>query len=266
MAIWSRRDQASYAEAPDQARRARAARARRPRRRARLLPRDLPAQTCSRTWASTRRSFRTTTRARAAGSSAGCTSSPARRSWCAACAARSSTSSWTSALGSPTFGRVGGLSSSTTPTTASCYVPDGFAHGFCVLSDVADVTYKVGQLLRPDDSRAASAYDDPDVGIEWPSTLELIGLRQRDRGAPRLAELDASLPFRIRTLPETHRRCAPPRRHARSVPHSHLRRARRADADRADRRGGATDRLRARLSDLAQVLRQVLSAARPCTR
>jgi dTDP-4-dehydrorhamnose 3,5-epimerase len=73
------------------------------------------------------------------------------------------------------------------------FVPDGFAHGFCVLSDVADVTYKVSAYYDPD-RESGFAFDDPQVAIAWPRELELIA-SERDRSAPRLAELSSSLPF-----------------------------------------------------------------------
>ena len=73
------------------------------------------------------------------------------------------------------------------------YVPGGFAHGFCVTSDVADVTYKVSTYYDPQVERAI-AYDDPDVGIEWPEGLELK-VSERDSQAPRLNQIAAELPF-----------------------------------------------------------------------
>jgi dTDP-4-dehydrorhamnose 3,5-epimerase len=70
------------------------------------------------------------------------------------------------------------------------WIPVGFAHGFCVLSDVADFVYKVTSYFDPA-TEAGFSFADPDVGIEWPD-IELI-YSERDRNAPRLAELD--LPF-----------------------------------------------------------------------
>ena len=68
------------------------------------------------------------------------------------------------------------------------YVPDGFAHGFCVLSDEADVLY--GCSAYYDASRERGfRFDDPDVGIEWPEGLELR-TSARDRDAPLLRELN----------------------------------------------------------------------------
>jgi dTDP-4-dehydrorhamnose 3,5-epimerase len=67
------------------------------------------------------------------------------------------------------------------------YVPDGFAHGFCVTSELADVVYKVSTYYDPD-AESGFRYDDPEVGIEWPSGIELA-VSGRDRRAPLLSEL-----------------------------------------------------------------------------
>jgi dTDP-4-dehydrorhamnose 3,5-epimerase len=67
------------------------------------------------------------------------------------------------------------------------YVPDGFAHGFCVTSDEADVVYKCSSYYDPAIERGF-AHDDPDVGIEWPALEHVVS--ERDRAAPRLAELE----------------------------------------------------------------------------
>jgi dTDP-4-dehydrorhamnose 3,5-epimerase len=73
------------------------------------------------------------------------------------------------------------------------YIPLGFAHGFCVLSEVADVVYKVSSYYDPRYERGF-AYDDPEVGIPWPSDVELV-VSERDRSAPPLAQLRRDLPF-----------------------------------------------------------------------
>ncbi len=72
------------------------------------------------------------------------------------------------------------------------WVPVGFAHGFQVLSEVADVAYKLTSLY---DSKTESeiAWDDPDIAIEWP--IHEPVLSERDKVAPRLAEVADSLPF-----------------------------------------------------------------------
>jgi dTDP-4-dehydrorhamnose 3,5-epimerase len=67
------------------------------------------------------------------------------------------------------------------------YLPDGFAHGFCVLSDLADVVYKVSTYYDPA-SEAGFRFDDPEVGIDWPDDIELK-TSPRDREAPLLREL-----------------------------------------------------------------------------
>ena len=72
------------------------------------------------------------------------------------------------------------------------WVPVGFAHGFCVLSEEADVVYKCSSYYDPA-TEAGIAYDDPDVGIAWPD-LELL-VSERDRTAPRLADIAESLTF-----------------------------------------------------------------------
>ena len=72
------------------------------------------------------------------------------------------------------------------------WIPPGFAHGFCVLSDEADFVYKCTSYFDPA-TEAGFSFADPDVGIEWPEG-ELI-YSQRDRDAPRLAEIADTLPF-----------------------------------------------------------------------
>jgi dTDP-4-dehydrorhamnose 3,5-epimerase len=93
--------------------------------------------------------------------------------------------------GSPSFGRWEGYELSDT-NNRLFYCPDGFAHGFCVLSEVADVVYKTSAYWDPAIERGF-AYNDPDVGVVWPEGIELI-VSDRDRGAPVLAELAPSLP------------------------------------------------------------------------
>jgi len=71
-------------------------------------------------------------------------------------------------------------------------VPVGFAHGFAVLTDVADVFYKQSAEWSAQSDRGF-APEDPDVGIEWPIPTAERLLSARDRAAPRLAELDGRL-------------------------------------------------------------------------
>lgn len=65
------------------------------------------------------------------------------------------------------------------------FVPIGFAHGFCVLSEVADVTYKVSSPYDGAEERGI-AWDDPAVGIPWPVTEPILS--DRDRSNPPLSE------------------------------------------------------------------------------
>jgi dTDP-4-dehydrorhamnose 3,5-epimerase len=68
------------------------------------------------------------------------------------------------------------------------YVPFGFAHGFCVLSEIADVIYKQSAYWEPNADRGFTPLD-PDVAIEWPIPAEEMVLSARDRAAGRLSEL-----------------------------------------------------------------------------
>jgi dTDP-4-dehydrorhamnose 3,5-epimerase len=96
-------------------------------------------------------------------------------------------------VGSPNFGRWVGYRLDD-ETHRELLIPDGFAHGFCVLSELADVTYKVSAYYDPS-SEGGFRFDDPEVGVEWPTEVELV-ISDRDRAAPTLAELADSLPFK----------------------------------------------------------------------
>jgi len=73
------------------------------------------------------------------------------------------------------------------------FVPAGFAHGFLVTSEEADVAYKLSSYYDPETERGI-AWDDPEVGVEWPLEGAEPQLSARDRSAPRLADLAADLP------------------------------------------------------------------------
>ncbi len=77
--------------------------------------------------------------------------------------------------GSPSFGQWEGHELSD-ENLRQLYVPIGFGHGFCVLSELADVIYKVSGYYDAEIERGI-AYDDPDVGVEWPSDIELSRVR-----------------------------------------------------------------------------------------
>jgi dTDP-4-dehydrorhamnose 3,5-epimerase len=72
------------------------------------------------------------------------------------------------------------------------FIPVGFGHGFAVLSEEADVAYLCSSVYDSA-TEAGIAWDDPDVGVEWPVAEPLLS--ERDRGAPRLAEVAETLPF-----------------------------------------------------------------------
>jgi dTDP-4-dehydrorhamnose 3,5-epimerase len=95
--------------------------------------------------------------------------------------------------GSPSFGKWEGFRLSD-ENMHILYCPIGFAHGFCVLSDVADVLYKQSNYYAEEVERGI-AYDDPDIGIDWPLPSEQLSVSERDAQAPRLANVASSLPF-----------------------------------------------------------------------
>lgn len=84
-------------------------------------------------------------------------------------------------VGSPTFGRWTGLRLSE-DNRLQLYVPEGFAHGFRVLSDVADVLYHCNDLYAPGDEFGVR-WNDPDLAVDWPAD------------EPILSAKDAALPF-----------------------------------------------------------------------
>jgi dTDP-4-dehydrorhamnose 3,5-epimerase len=72
------------------------------------------------------------------------------------------------------------------------YCPDGFAHGFCVTSEVADVIYMCSAYYDPE-AESGISYRDPEIGIDWPD-VKLIA-SERDSGAPFLKDVKGDLPF-----------------------------------------------------------------------
>jgi dTDP-4-dehydrorhamnose 3,5-epimerase len=72
------------------------------------------------------------------------------------------------------------------------FVPIGFGHGFCVLSETADVAYKLSSYYDPA-TESGIAWDDPEIGIDWQISDPILS--ERDRSAPRLAEVADDLPW-----------------------------------------------------------------------
>ena len=94
--------------------------------------------------------------------------------------------------GSPTFGEWEAVELDDS-AHRQLWIPIGFGHGFCVLSEEADFVYKCTNYYDAA-TEAGIRFDDPDVGIEWPRAVELL-FSDRDRDAPRLAEIADGLPF-----------------------------------------------------------------------
>ncbi len=86
--------------------------------------------------------------------------------------------------GSPTFGRWVGVELSA-DNRRQLWVPPGFAHGFCVLSESADFHYKCTDFYSPA-SEHGIAWNDPDLGIPWPVKSPLLS--PKDSAAPRLKD------------------------------------------------------------------------------
>ena len=86
---------------------------------------------------------------------------------------------------SPTFGKWFGVELSD-EGIRQMYMPHGFAHGFCVLSEYADLHYKVSQRYDSNDE-GGLCWNDPDVGVEWPVCTPVIS--DRDRNHPLLRSI-----------------------------------------------------------------------------
>lgn len=88
--------------------------------------------------------------------------------------------------GSPTYGRwIGQVLSE--ENSLMLYIPEGFAHGFLVISDTADVQYKCTSEYSPEDDRGI-LWSDKDIGITWPITDPLLS--GKDSKLPLLKEAD----------------------------------------------------------------------------
>ena len=92
--------------------------------------------------------------------------------------------------GSPSFGRWVGVTLSA-QNFLQCYIPEGFAHGFCVISKGAQVEYKCTAIYDPEDE-IGIAWNDPSIGIAWPVSQPILS--QRDRQHASLASQLDRLP------------------------------------------------------------------------
>ena len=71
------------------------------------------------------------------------------------------------------------------------FIPEGFAHGFCVLSETADVEYKCSDYYDPE-GEAGLPWNDPDIGITWPISAPLLS--SKDSAYEPLARREHDLP------------------------------------------------------------------------
>jgi dTDP-4-dehydrorhamnose 3,5-epimerase len=92
--------------------------------------------------------------------------------------------------GSPDFGKWVGVTLSA-GNFKQCYIPPGFAHGFAVVSEVAQVEYKCTDLYDPG-GEIGIAWNDPAIGVAWP--VERPVLSERDKHHPALSAVMAQLP------------------------------------------------------------------------
>jgi dTDP-4-dehydrorhamnose 3,5-epimerase len=90
--------------------------------------------------------------------------------------------------GSPTFGKWFGTTLSA-ENMRQMYIPTGFAHGFCVLSDTAEFQYKCTDFYAPD-CELGVRWDDPAIAIEWPVRTPLLSAK--DQAYPCLSEIPAN--------------------------------------------------------------------------
>ena len=96
--------------------------------------------------------------------------------------------------GSPTFGRYVAVELSD-ENKRQFFIPQGFAHGFHVMSEEAVFTYKVDNPYMPDHERGLR-FDDPEVGVDWKiADPSVLNLSDKDRNAPLLR--DAELNFKL---------------------------------------------------------------------
>lgn len=92
--------------------------------------------------------------------------------------------------GSPTYGKYVGVTL-TAENKKQFYIPEGFAHGFLVLSENATFTYKCTDFYAPN-AEGGIMWNDPDVAIEWPMDgIENIVLSEKDKVHPTLKELNS---------------------------------------------------------------------------
>ncbi len=96
--------------------------------------------------------------------------------------------------GSPTFARWFGIEL-TEDNAYMLWIPPGFAHGFLVLTDVAEVVYKVSGAEYSPEYERTIIWNDRDISIKWPLRAEEIVLSDRDSLAPALRDAEINFTF-----------------------------------------------------------------------
>lgn len=97
--------------------------------------------------------------------------------------------------GSPTFGQHVAVEL-TEDNHRQFFIPQGFAHGFAVLTDEVIFQYKCDNFYAPA-SEGAIAWDDPDLGIDWHVPAEKVILSEKDKKHPRLKEIDSPFNYEL---------------------------------------------------------------------
>ena len=92
-------------------------------------------------------------------------------------------------VGSPTFAEWVGVTLSS-ENKRQFYIPEGFAHGFCVTSETALFAYKCTEVYQPQSEYGVS-WQDPDLGIQWP--IEKPLLSEKDLNYPRLKDIGVGI-------------------------------------------------------------------------
>lgn len=97
--------------------------------------------------------------------------------------------------GSPTFGQHVAVEL-TEDNHRQFFIPQGFAHGFAVLTDEVIFQYKCDNFYAPA-SECAIAWNDPDLGIDWRVPAEKVILSEKDRRHPRLKEIESPFSYEL---------------------------------------------------------------------
>lgn len=97
--------------------------------------------------------------------------------------------------GSPTYGKYV-TCEMTEENKRQFFVPKGFAHGFCVLSEEAIFQYKCDDFYHPE-AEGAIAWNDPDISIKWPVEAEKVILSEKDKHHPNLKDFESPFIFDV---------------------------------------------------------------------